>query len=132
MAGSHSVSATVALLMPASVTMSPASATSMPVEVSPRKASTLDTRNRSSTSPSRLSALAVSPARTVPDSTRPVRMRPMNGSAESVVASIRNGWPLLAAWRGSGTWRTMRSKSASRFSLGPSSSMSAQPERPEA
>ena len=57
-AGSHSVSATVASLMPAMATISPASACSTGVRSRPRKASTFCTRKFSTTSPSRLSAFS--------------------------------------------------------------------------
>ena len=106
---SHSVSATVALDMPASVTISPASATSIGLCDRPRNARIFDTRNCSILSPVRLSALIVSPARNVPASTRPVRMRPINGSADKVVASIRNGSERCAICLGSGTCATIRS-----------------------
>ena len=57
--GSHSVSATVAWVMPAMATMSPASAWSTPVRSRPRKASTFVTRAFSISSPSRLIAFIV-------------------------------------------------------------------------
>ena len=129
---SQSVSATVALVMPAMVTMSPATASSIGVWARPRKARTLETRNCSMRSPSRVSAFSVVPAFSVPASTRPVRMRPMKGSAERVVASIWKGSAARACCLGEGTWRTISSNSALRSLRGPSSSLSAQPERPEA
>ena len=130
--GAASVSATVALLMPAMVTMSPATASSMGVWFRPRKARTLEMRNCSIRSPSRAIALSVSPARAVPASTRPVRMRPMKGSAPSVTASIWNGSSLRSSCFGGWTWRTIRSNSADRSFRGPSSASSAQPPMPEA
>ena len=74
--GSHSVSATVACVMPAMATMSPASATSTAVRSRPRKASTLVTRAVSIRRPSRLIALMVWLGRMLPEVMRPVRMRP--------------------------------------------------------
>ena len=74
--GSHNVSATVASFMPAIATMSPASATSTGVRLSPRNASTFCTRNVSIWLPSLCSALSCWLGRTVPEVMRPVRMRP--------------------------------------------------------
>ena len=74
----------------------------------------------------------VSPARNVPASTRPVRIRPMNGSADSVVANIWNFSSRRESCAGAGTCSTIRSNKASRFLRGPSSSLSHQPARPEA
>ncbi len=128
--GAQMVSATVALPMPARVTMSPATASSMGVWVRPRKASTLEMRNCSTRAPSRPSALTVSPARARPDSTRPVSSRPRNGSAERVVASMRNGSAARASCAGGGTWRRIRSNSAAMSRRGPSSVSSAQPLMP--
>ena len=102
-ARSASVSATVALAMPARLTMSPAAASSTGARDSPRNASTLETRNRSISRPSRSTALIVCPVRTEPLSIRPVSSRPMNGSAASVVASIANGSPVRATCAGAGT-----------------------------
>ena len=94
--GAQIVSATVALVIPARVTISPASAASMGCWPKPRKAKILLTRKLSIWVPSRDSALTVSFGFSVPLSTRPVRMRPINGSEPSVVASIRNGAPRSA------------------------------------
>ena len=75
-AGSHSVSATVACVMPAMATMSPASARSTPVRSRPRKASTFVTRAVSISAPSRLIALMVWFGLTLPEEMRPVSRRP--------------------------------------------------------
>ena len=130
--GWHSVSATVALAMPAIVTMSPASATSIGVCVRPRNAMILLMRNCSSRSPSRDSAFSVSPALAVPASTRPVSRRPRKASAPSVVASIWNGSSARVICLGGWTCFRIRSNSASMFLRSPSSVASAQPPMPEA
>ncbi len=124
------VSDTVALLMPASETMSPATASSIWLCPRPRKARILLTRNCSIFWPTREIACTVAPVPMRPLSTRPVRIRPRNGSAPSVVASIRNGSSVWRAWRGRGTWRTTRSKRASRLRCGALRSCTAQPARP--
>ncbi len=97
------VSATVAFDMPDRLTMSPASAASIGTRARPRNARIFETRNRSISLPSRASACTVAPAFSVPVSTRPVRSRPRNGSAASVVASIENGSPRWATCFGDGT-----------------------------
>ena len=74
--GSHSVSATVAWVMPEMATMSPASARSTAVRSRPRKASTLVTRAVSISEPSRRMALMVWLGLTLPELMRPVRTRP--------------------------------------------------------
>ena len=74
--GSHSVSATVAWLMPAMATMSPASARSTAVRSNPRKASTFVTRAVSISEPSRRSALMVWLGLISPELMRPVSRRP--------------------------------------------------------
>ena len=105
---SQSVSATVALVMPARVTISPASAKSMGVCCKPRNAKTLDTRNCSIFSPVRDKALIVSPALSVPASTRPVKIRPIKGSADKVVANILKGSLRCANCAGCGTCFTTK------------------------
>ena len=75
-AKSARVSATVALAMPARLTMSPASAVSIGVRARPRKARIFETRKRSISAPSRASAFSVWPVRTTPVSIRPVSSRP--------------------------------------------------------
>ena len=131
--GWHSVSATVALAMPAIVTMSPASATSIGVWVRPRNAMIFaDAELLRSRSPSRESAFSVSPALAVPASTRPVSRRPRKASAPSVVASIWNGSSARVICLGGWTCFRIRSNSASMFLRSPSSVASAQPPMPEA
>ena len=100
---SQMVSATVALVIPAMLTISPASAISIGAWARPRNARILVTRNCSTLVPSRDKDLTVSPVRKVPASTRPVKMRPMNGSAPSVVASMRNGSSRFWICLGAGT-----------------------------
>ena len=130
--GAQMVSATVALVIPASETISPATASSIAVCDRPRKARIFVQRNCSILLPSRDSALTVSPADRRPVSTRPVRIRPMKGSAPSVVANIVKGSSAFAACFGDSTWRTINSNNAERSLRGPSSSSSAQPARPDA
>ena len=129
---SASVSATVALVIPAMVTMSPATASSIGCWDRPRNARILVQRKFSIFLPSRDSACRESPVFRVPASTRPVRIRPMNGSADSVVASMRNGSSFAASCFGGSTCFTTSSNSAVRSLRGPSSSVSHQPERPDA
>ena len=130
--GAQMVSATVALVMPASDTISPATASSIAVCDRPRNARIFVQRNCSILLPSRDRAFTESPALRRPVSTRPVRMRPMNGSAPSVVASMEKGSWAFSACLGDCTWRTINSNKAERSLRGPSSSSSAQPARPEA
>ena len=75
-AGSQSVSATVALVKPASATMSPASASSTGSRSRPRKPRILVTRVVSISSPSRERALSVAFAFRRPEVMRPVSRRP--------------------------------------------------------
>jgi len=75
-AGSAIVSATVDWVSPAMATMSPASASSTGTRVSPRKASTLVMRPRSTSVPSRWMALTWALGAMRPLSMRPVRIRP--------------------------------------------------------
>ncbi len=77
---SISVSATVAAERPAIATMSPASASPIGTRLRPRNARSFDSRARSTSSPSRRSALTTWPVAMRPDSTRPVSTRPRNGS----------------------------------------------------
>ena len=126
------VSATVAFVIPANETISPATASSIAVLDSPRNAKIFVQRNCSIFVPSRDKAFTVSPALRRPVSTRPVSIRPMKGSAPKVVANIENGSSDLSACFGDSTWRTISSNSADRSLRGPSSSISAQPARPEA
>ena len=87
-AKAQSVSETVALLIPASETISPASASSISCGARPRKACMRVTRNCSIFWPNRVSAWMVAPTFKLPLSTRPVKMRPTKGSLPNVVASI--------------------------------------------
>ena len=80
------VLATVALVSPAIATMSPAFASSTGTRSSPRNASSFDARPASITLPSMSSAWIGWLTLTVPDWTRPVRMRPMKLSRSSRVA----------------------------------------------
>ena len=125
--GAQIVSATVAFVIPAKETMSPATASSIPVCCSPRNANILVQRNCSIRVPSRDNALTVSPAFKRPVSTRPVRIRPMKGSAPNVVASIENGSLTFSICFGLFTWLKIRENKASSPLRGPSSSTSAQP-----
>ena len=75
---SHKVSETVALDMPAIVTISPASAEVMACRTNPLNAKIFVTLKFSIFSPLREIALIISPGFKTPDSTLPVKMRPIN------------------------------------------------------
>ena len=75
---SHKVSETVALDIPAIVTMSPASAEAMACCANPLNAKIFETLKFSTLSPFRAIALIISPDFIVPDSTLPVKIRPIN------------------------------------------------------
>ena len=114
--GSHRVSATVAFDSPAMATMSPASATSMAVRFRPRNASSLVTRPFSTMAPSRDSAWIAMPGVNLPASTRPVRIRPRNGSLSISTARNVAGSPARASALGAGTCSTILSNSGARVS----------------
>ena len=114
-------------------TMSPASApSSTGWRFRPRKASTLVMRPRSISRPSRSRAWIGRPGVALPASTRPVSRRPRKGSLSISTPSIWKGSAPRAAALGSGTWRTIRSNSGARVSLGRLMSSVAQPFLPEA
>ena len=94
-AKAQSVSDTVAFDRPASVTISPATASSISLWDSPRNAWILVTRNCSIFCPIRLNACRVAPTFSRPLSTRPVKIRPTKGSVLKVVASMRKS----SSWR---------------------------------
>ena len=124
----HRVSATVALDRPAMATMSPASApSSTGWRFRPRKASTLVTRPRSISWPSRDRAWIARPGTALPAVMRPVSRRPRNGSLSISTLSIWNGWSTFLTTAGSGTWRTIRSNRGASVSLGLAMSSVAQP-----
>ena len=94
------VSATVALLIPARDTISPASAVSIACCFNPLNAKILFTRKFSMSSLLMLIAFKFCPVLSVPDSIRPVRTLPRKLSPPSVVASILNGSLRFEIWLG--------------------------------
>ena len=104
--GSAIVFETVAVVRPAKLMMSPAFASSTGTRSSPRNDRIFDARPVSTTLPSLSSAWIGWLSLTVPELTRPVRMRPRKLSRSSSVTRKVNGTSSTSRL-GGGTWLTI-------------------------